>query len=151
MLFGKPITIKVIQNSQNSFEFINSSLIVNIEFDFSKEVKEQIREKFYKQTVKKHITPLVDKWAKKMNLYPSKISYRKTKSQWGSCSSKNAISLNIYLCLLPKELIEYVIVHELAHIKHKNHSKDFWSLVGEFIPDYKVLRANLKEYGSFLR
>jgi predicted metal-dependent hydrolase len=81
---------------------------------------------FYKEEAKKIILPLVDVWAKKMDLYPNRISFRKTKRQWGSCSGKNDLSFNTMVMKLPQDVIQYIIVHELAHIKHKHHQKSFW-------------------------
>jgi len=130
LLFGKTISIKEIASNKKD--------------------KNQIREELYKEQAPIKILPLVNFWQEKMNLYANKISFRKTKRQWGSCSSKNNISLNTYLCMLPKELIDYVIVHELAHIKHKNHSKEFWSLVGKFYPNYKDAKKELKSYARVL-
>jgi len=85
-----------------------------------------------------------------MNLHPTNISFRKAKTRWGSCSSKNSISLNIGLVMLPKELSDYIIVHELAHIKEKNHSKNFWKLVQSYYPNYKVAKEKLKNYSNLL-
>jgi predicted metal-dependent hydrolase len=70
------------------------------------------------------------------------------KSIWGSCNAKNEIRLNWRLLLVPKECREYVMVHELAHIIHKNHSKNFWNKVEEFYPEYKKYRLILKNYGQ---
>jgi len=76
-------------------------------------------------------------YSNKMNLYPSKISFRFKKTSWGSCTYKNHIIFNKKMVSLPIDLIEYIIVHELTHIKIKNHSKDFWNFVAKYIPDYK--------------
>jgi predicted metal-dependent hydrolase len=80
-----------------------------------------------------------------MNLHPSRVSFRFNKTRWGSCSYKNSIVFNYYLAKLPEDVIEYVVVHELAHIKHKNHQKNFWALVGEFLPDFKNRLKKLRE------
>ena len=103
-------------------------------------------EDFYKHQAKIIITPLVEQQAKKMSLYPAAISFRKTKRQWGSCSSKNRLSFNTQLIKLPLDVIQYVIVHELAHIKHKHHQKAFWKEVEDYSPNYKELEQQLKEY-----
>ncbi len=101
---------------------------------------------FYKTKAKMVIPSLVEKWAQKMRLYPTNITFRKTKRQWGSCSTKNTISFNTMIMKLPQHVIEYIIVHELAHIKHKHHQKAFWELVSEYLPNYKALVAELKTY-----
>jgi len=151
LLFGKTIDIEVVNSKQNIFMLKEDKLIVKISTNFTKEIKEQIRQKLYIEESKTKITPIFKEWENRMQLFSNNLKYRKTKSQWGSCSSKNNISLNTYLCLLPKELIEYVIIHELSHIKHKNHSKEFWNLVQEYQPNYKNLRKELKKYGQFLK
>ena len=89
---------------------------------------------------------IVQEYANKMQLFPNKITFRKTKRQWGSCSATNNISLNTMLAKLPINVVKYVIVHELAHIRHKNHQKEFWALVGKYMPKYKQLQNELKTY-----
>jgi predicted metal-dependent hydrolase len=81
-----------------------------------------------------------------MNLSPEHISYRKAKKRWGSCSPENRISFNFHLVKMPTDLIEYVVVHELSHIKYKNHSKEFWDLVGKFMNDYIEREVKIKKY-----
>ena len=94
-------------------------------------------DKFYRETIEKIIPNLVDRYSKLMKLYPTSIKYRKNKRTWGSCNYKNGLNFNTQLCKFPIEIAEYVVVHELAHIKHKNHSKEFWNLVELYCPDYK--------------
>ncbi len=143
--------MEIIKSDDNSFKYIDEKIIVNTNFPFNSDIKSKIRDELYKDQAKSKITPLVYKWEDIMKLKSTAIKYRKTKRQWGSCSSKNNISLNTYLCLLPVDIIEYVIVHELSHIVHKNHSKDFWSLVESYLPNYKDLRLELKKYSIFLK
>ncbi len=100
---------------------------------------------FYKHQAKLFIPPLFTQYAKTMNLKPKQLSFRNNKGRWGSCSYKNNISLNINLMKAKEEEIVYVIVHELAHIKHKNHSKTFYDLVERYLPNYKLLEKGLKK------
>ncbi len=74
-----------------------------------------------------------------------RIAVRCQKSRWGSCSSKKYLNFNYRICLLPAELADYIIVHELCHIKEMNHSPRFWTLVHQTIPDYKNLEKLLKK------
>ena len=99
---------------------------------------------FYKFYAKKYLIPRVDYFSDIMNLNYSEIKFRKMKSRWGSCSSKGVITLNSQLIKINKELVDYIIVHELAHLTHMNHSKKFHLLVNQYLPDSKILNQKLK-------
>ncbi|MDX9899863.1 MAG: SprT family zinc-dependent metalloprotease [Aliarcobacter sp.] len=101
---------------------------------------------FYKKEILKYLPDLVQEYSIKMNLIPTSISYRKNKRTWGSCNYKNGLNFNILLMKFPIELMEYVIIHELAHIQHKNHSKKFWDLVEFYCPDYKKREKIFKSF-----
>lgn len=101
---------------------------------------------FLKQRSQQEITPRVLYWAEQMGLQPEKISYRFLSSRWGSCSSRGKISLNSKLIMASPEVIDSVIVHELAHLKHMNHSKKFWDLVYRHFPDYDESDRWLKKH-----
>jgi len=103
-------------------------------------------DRFYKMESEKYLPAIVEKYALKMHLFPTEIRFRKTKRQWGSCSGRNVLNFNTMLMKLPESVIAYVVVHELAHIKHKNHQKNFWKLVKTYIPDYKACIAELHTY-----
>ena len=99
---------------------------------------------FYKYNAIKIIDPIFDEWTYTTKLYPNKIGYRYAKGRWGSCSSLDNISINYKLLQFEKKCIEYVVLHELCHIKEKNHSKKFWNLVSLFMPDYKSVEKKLR-------
>ena len=79
-----------------------------------------------------------------MQLYPSQITITSAKTRFGSCSGKNRICFSWRLMQYPPEAIDYVVVHELAHIVHKNHSKQFYALVAQYLPDWKLRRQLLR-------
>lgn len=88
---------------------------------------------------------------RRMNLMPSKIVIKAQHSRWGSCSGRTRrIYLNWRLVKAPVEIIDYVIIHELGHLKHPNHSREFWAFIGEFAPDWRRHRKWLRQRGSKL-
>ncbi len=95
-----------------------------------------------------HILPERMKWlCEKTKIYPAKVRIKEQKSRFGSCSTKRNINLNWRLIMAPIEVLDYVIVHELCHLKEMNHSKAFWALVESIVPEYKKHRDWLKKNG----
>ncbi|MBQ2802603.1 MAG: M48 family metallopeptidase [Lachnospiraceae bacterium] len=78
------------------------------------------------------------------------ITIRDQKSRWGSCSSRGTLSFNYRLIFAPLKVLDYVVVHELCHLTHMNHSKDFWNMVETVMPDYKIYKTWLREHGAEL-
>lgn len=78
------------------------------------------------------------------------ITVRDQKSRWGSCSSRGTLSFNYRLMFAPPRVLDYVVVHELCHLTHMNHSKDFWNMVRQIMPDYKIYKEWLREHGHEL-
>ncbi|MBQ7124843.1 MAG: M48 family metallopeptidase [Clostridia bacterium] len=93
---------------------------------------------------KKIIPPKVEKFSSLMGLTPKSVKITSAKRSFGSCSGKNSLCFSLYLLLQPEYAIDYVVVHELAHIKYKNHGKDFYLLIEKYLPDYKERISVLK-------
>jgi predicted metal-dependent hydrolase len=106
---------------------------------------------FYKREARSKIKELVSKYAQKMYVIPTRISITGARTRWGSCSSKGSVNFSWYLIMGSEEEIEYVVVHELAHLKEMNHSAKFWSIVSEFVPDYKEKRRALRNLNKRLQ
>ena len=92
-----------------------------------------------------HLAPWLRAVSQDIKLPFTQVSVRGQKTRWGSCSGRKAISLNCKLLFLPSPLVHYVLVHELCHTVHLNHSADFWTLVKQFEPNYQHLDAELQE------
>ena len=86
----------------------------------------------------------VSYWAAQMGVAPTGIRITAARSRWGSCSGKNSLCFSLFLMRYPMEAIDAVVVHELAHIRHKNHGPDFYRLVESTLPDYRKRIALLK-------
>lgn len=101
-----------------------------------------------KKEAKKRIPERIAYYAKLMGVSYGRIAVREQKTRWGSCSASGNLNFNWKLILMPPEILDYVVVHELAHRKELNHSKDFWSVVEQILPDYKERRRWLKTEGA---
>jgi predicted metal-dependent hydrolase len=96
---------------------------------------------------KAYFTPEIQRLSETTGLAYETLRFKNTKTRWGSCSEKKAINLNIQMLFLPKHLSHQVLLHELCHLTHLNHSKDFWNLVSSFEPNYRALERELKHDG----
>ena len=83
-------------------------------------------------------------WAGIMGVTPARVTITAAKTRFGSCSGKNAVSFSARLMAYPEDAIDYVVVHELSHIRHHDHSKAFWNEVAKYLPDYKDREKLLK-------
>ncbi len=86
-----------------------------------------------------------------MGLSPKKVTVKDQRRRWGSCSARTgAVHFNWRIVMAPEAVLDYVVVHELAHLEHPNHSRDFWALVARYSPNYKACRRWLRENGDRL-
>ena len=91
-----------------------------------------------------YISKRLEYFSHLMGLSYSEVRFKTMKSQWGSCNTQRKITLNTQLKKLDSEMIDYVLVHELAHLVHMNHSKSFHALVGQYLPNAKEIRKSMK-------
>jgi len=105
---------------------------------------------FYRQETRKLASHYINQYASKWNLDVKSLKINGAKTRWGSCSGNNSINISYRLAMTPIAAFEYVIVHELAHTVHHNHSAEFWHFLGQMMPDYEKRRAWLKQNGRFL-
>ena len=106
-----------------------------------------VNEPVDKEKARKVLTRRLKQLADKHGFVYNRVFFRNQKTRWGSCSSKNNISLNIKLIKLPDELVDYVILHELVHTRKKDHSKAFWAELDKIAGDGKKMALKLRKYG----
>ncbi|WKZ31258.1 MAG: SprT family zinc-dependent metalloprotease [Candidatus Dojkabacteria bacterium] len=106
--------------------------------------------KWYKSEARTILADRVGHFCDLAGLRHQSIKLSNAKTRWGSCSSKGNLNFNWRIIMAPMEVVDYLVAHEVAHLRHQNHSKSFWNLVGEIYPDYKQHRRWLKENGHRL-
>ena len=106
--------------------------------------------KTLKELLRAKITPPIALYSVLMEVSPGKIYIRNQRTKWASCSSRKNLSFNLRLVAVPEELLQYVVIHELAHLRYLDHSKAFWRLVGRFYPDYRTARKELRRWWGII-
>lgn len=143
---GKQYPLKIIISPDNNVVFQDDVIIVYARYDMP-ELIETLLLKWYlcqARRVFQEISIPLMKQMEKYNVFPKSFTIRKMKTRWGSCSSKGSISLNLDLIKLPEQCIKEVILHELCHLVHFNHSKEFYALMTAEMPDWRIWKKELK-------
>jgi len=125
--------------------YLNKKLIASIPSGYNSFTQDDIYNVWLKHKAKVYLPGRIKELSEKIRLNFNRITIRFQKTRWGSCSSGGRLSFNYRLMRFRKEVIDYVIIHELCHLKEMNHSKKFWKLVEGFCPDYKKLKAELRK------
>ena len=148
-LLGEQYSIKIVNSSNNIIQcdekskllefYLNQSVIDNYEF------KLELLKEFYRDRAEIIFGNIVAKYLKITNKDINRLTIKKTKTLWGSCNyAKGYINLNVDLVLRDIRAVEYVILHEIAHLTHPNHSKQFYDYIAQFMPDWKFRESLIK-------
>jgi predicted metal-dependent hydrolase len=105
---------------------------------------------WYDDEARSRLGAAVQSWARAMGVSPRRVTVRDQRTRWGSCSSLGNLNFSWRLVMAPAEILEYVVIHELAHLMVANHGPDFWALVERYCPDRKAHRKWLRENGERL-
>lgn len=127
------------------------ALVMSKAFKLTKSAQPQAESHFaawYKKQARTVLTERVAFFARSHGFEPKKLQISSARTRWGSCSAKGTLSFTWRLVMAPLEVIDYVVVHELCHLKEMNHSKVFWTQVETILPDYRGRRQWLKKYGA---
>ena len=143
---GKQYPLLITISPDNNVAFLDNTLMVYAKYDIP-ELIETLLEKWYLSQARRifhEISIPLMKQMEKYNVFPKSFTIKKMRTRWGSCSSKGSISLNLDLIKLPEQCIKEVILHELCHLVHFNHSKEFYALMTAEMPDWKIWKKELK-------
>jgi predicted metal-dependent hydrolase len=144
---GELITLRVIVSLFAMPPLLkDSQLFVHVTQDTNETLIEQIVTQWYQHEAKKLFQECVEHFAPLMNVTPRIMKISSARTQWGSCTTRGDVRLNWQLIKLPLHLIDYVVVHELAHLIEMNHSAAFWQVVKNACPDYAKRRRELRQW-----
>jgi predicted metal-dependent hydrolase len=146
-VWGEPCRLCIVEKDHAPFvELDQSRMILHVRPGADRNKRREIVETWRRNQVKKAAEPLIAKWESIMGVTVARLSVRRMKTRWGSCSSiKRSIRLNTNLSSKPPELLEYVVVHELVHLLEPSHNGRFRALMDRFLPDWRDLRNNLNQ------
>jgi predicted metal-dependent hydrolase len=146
-LLGRDILIKIERSKLvrgKGFSVLQGEeLIVSISENLPENKLPEVIEKWYKDYALAHFLARSQYFSEVMKLKIGKVFIRSQKTRWGSCDAKNNIRYNWRAIKFSPEVVDYLVVHEIAHVKYRDHSQNFWNLVGKYISDYKLLRKKL--------
>jgi predicted metal-dependent hydrolase len=149
-----PLTILEEQRRYARVEMSDEACTIRVPAATIGAERESVLENALMETAKKQLSQRIDYWirqhAARYALYPRAIRIKRMKSRWGSCGPHNDLNINLLLAFVPDSVLEYVVVHELCHIRERNHAPVFWQLVAQHMPDYSQARRWLKIHGSAL-
>ena len=142
---GKNYRLKLVQGSSEAVKLTLGKLTVGANADIKQELTS-----WYMQHAEKRLNEKVARFAQVIGVEPKSVKVKSYKSRWGSCSSSGDISFHWAIIMAPHYIVDYVVVHELCHMIHHNHSPVFWQRVEKALPNYRDCRDWLKHHGQEL-
>ncbi|MFC2130462.1 M48 family metallopeptidase [Bacteroidota bacterium] len=144
---GKEYTLVIKDNFEYAFSFSGKEIIINAKYKNSVKI---FLIHWYKRQAYNYISERTEYFANAIGVIFHKVRITSAKSRWGSCSANKNLNFSWRLILAPKQIVDYVIVHELVHLIEMNHSKRFWDRVSRIMPNYKIYETWLKNNGHLL-
>jgi predicted metal-dependent hydrolase len=142
---GEPLTLRVVPSLFDAPPLLRGrQLFVHVTDAAGQQVVEQAVARWYQREAELLFRQRVAYYAPLLNVTPSVVALSAARTQWGSCTARGTVRLNWHLIKLPLRLIDYVVVHELAHLVEMNHSPAFWQVVARACPDYQRRRNELR-------
>jgi predicted metal-dependent hydrolase len=146
-VWGKRYLLKVIESDERPpVELKHDLMVLRLRRGTHAKKKQAVVEEWYREQVRQALPPLIAKWETHMGVMVNRFFVRRMKTKWGSCNPRaRSIRFNTELAKKPPELLEYIVVHELAHLLVRHHNARFGSLMDKCLPNWKLLRQRLNE------
>lgn len=146
-LFGKRYLLNINYGKRNNITLTNDRAILEIKNNLTEEQKTNYVSKWYRNQLKNKLSELIKIWSNKIKLFPDSWQIKDMKTKWGSCTKKSKkLWFNLQLAKKPIECIEYVVVHELIHLKHEKHNNDFKSILSTYMPNWQDRKNELNSF-----
>lgn len=157
-LLGQGVQLHILKVNQKTMtlRYLKEEKRINIQFpefvapEDEREATQGILQKWFKLKAREVFQSKLDQWSIRMGVNYKEFRLKEQKTRWGSCSSKGNINLNWRAVMAPESVVDYLVIHELAHLKHMDHSSAFWDFVSRYCPDYADCRHWLKVNGESL-
>ncbi len=153
LYLGKEYTLRVEQGNRPEVVAADGYICVRLCAEDAPLGPSKVKERLMEWYVSRALAQIREKttlYASRIGVKPGQVTIKSLKSRWGSCSITGRISLAWNIIMAPENVLDYLIVHELCHLVHHNHSEEYWSLVGAFLPDHRQSRKWLRENGALL-
>lgn len=150
LYFGSEYSLKIKHSNSDNVYLDNNIIFVEVKNNSKAIHIRNILNNWYIAESKKYLIKTTNYYEVLIGVSVNKLIFGKYKSKWGSCNSKKTISYDWRIIMAPLEVIHYLIIHELCHIKHLNHSNDFWKTVEKYMANYKLQKKWLKTNSSKL-
>lgn len=149
---GRQLVLTVIREERKygRIKCVNERIIMWVPYDADYEYKRELLEKWYRKQAAEVFQKKTCEYASVLHVSFDAVFIKDQKSRWGSCSGRGNLNFNFRLVMAPEEICDYVIIHEMCHLIHMNHSEDFWMLVESVCPKYKEYKRWLKVNGQKL-
>lgn len=144
-VLDKVYTIKIVNGKKNSLRLKENEAILTKKQDVTKEELQKFYDNWRKKELKKILPSYFEKWSQKTGLEVKGFTVRNMRSRWGSCNTRqHTISINLQVLNKPSICLDYLVLHEVAHIKHSSHNQDFKDFLTHYMPNWRTIRKLLK-------
>jgi predicted metal-dependent hydrolase len=150
LYLGEPHTLKLMISPKNGVNVLGQDIVVSLKPGTPVDKVPEILRKWYIARARELLNERLQHYSAELGTVPARVAIRNQSRRWGSCSSRGNVNLNWKLVMAPPAVLDYVVAHELCHLRHPNHQPEFWKMLAGIMPDFADRRKWLKMNGHKL-